>query len=94
MVLILTKADIEHAGTGTFEVLNHQQVVGHTATSGPHIKVSSSPTPIAATKTILNIVKYTNLRVPAKNLLCPPGKGAAIISASFDISGMFQDVGL
>ncbi|MCJ1287517.1 hypothetical protein MMC26_006869 [Xylographa opegraphella] len=29
-------------------------------------------------------IKYTNLRVPTKNILCPPGTGAAIVSAAFD----------
>ncbi len=29
-------------------------------------------------------IKYTNLRVPTKNVLCPPGTGAAIVSAAFD----------
>ena len=33
-------------------------------------------------------IKYTNLRVPTKNLLCPPGIGAAIVSASFDCSAV------
>ena len=33
-------------------------------------------------------IKYTNLRVPAKNVLCPPGTGAAIVSASFDCSAV------
>ncbi|KAH8660563.1 acyl-CoA dehydrogenase/oxidase [Xylariales sp. PMI_506] len=35
-------------------------------------------------------VKYTNVRVPAKNVLCGPGgEGAAITSASFDMSAIF-----
>ncbi|KAI0007247.1 acyl-CoA dehydrogenase domain-containing protein [Xylariaceae sp. FL0662B] len=29
-------------------------------------------------------IKYTNVRVPAKNVLCAPGEGAAIVNASFD----------
>lgn len=29
-------------------------------------------------------IKYTNLRVPAKNVLCPPGTGAAVVSGAFD----------
>ena len=33
-------------------------------------------------------IQYTNLRVPAKNLLCSPGTGAAIVSASFDCSAV------
>jgi hypothetical protein len=39
MVLLVTAADIEHGGEGVFEVLNHQQLAGHTASSGPHLKV-------------------------------------------------------
>ncbi|KAL2824255.1 acyl-CoA dehydrogenase/oxidase [Aspergillus cavernicola] len=33
-------------------------------------------------------LKYTNLRVPAKNLLCAPGTGAEVITHSFEISAM------
>ena len=33
-------------------------------------------------------IKYTNLRVPAKNVLCPPGTGASIVSATFDSSAV------
>ena len=33
-------------------------------------------------------IHYTDLRVPARNLLCPPGTGAAIVSASFDVSAV------
>jgi alkylation response protein AidB-like acyl-CoA dehydrogenase len=33
-------------------------------------------------------IKYTNLRVPAKNVLCPPGTGAPIVSGSFDLSAV------
>lgn len=33
-------------------------------------------------------IKYTNLRVPAKNLLCPPGTGVPIVSGSFDCSAI------
>lgn len=33
-------------------------------------------------------IRYTNLRVPAKNVLCPAGTGAAIVSASFDCSAV------
>ena len=33
-------------------------------------------------------IQYTNLRVPAKNVLCAPGTGAAIVSASFDCSAV------
>lgn len=29
-------------------------------------------------------IKYINLRVPAKNVLCAPGTGAPIVSAAFD----------
>ncbi|KAL3420747.1 acyl-CoA dehydrogenase domain-containing protein [Phlyctema vagabunda] len=69
MILLVTKDDIARAGKGTFEVLAHPQVAGHTAVSGPHIK-------------------YTNLKVPAKNLLCAPGRGAAVVSASFEMSAV------
>ncbi len=31
-------------------------------------------------------VRYTNLRVPSKNLLAPPGQGAAIVERCFDAS--------
>jgi alkylation response protein AidB-like acyl-CoA dehydrogenase len=33
-------------------------------------------------------IKYNNLRVPAKNVLCPPGTGAPIVSGSFDLSAV------
>lgn len=33
-------------------------------------------------------IKYSDLRVPTKNVLCPPGSGAAIVSASFDCSAV------
>lgn len=33
-------------------------------------------------------IKYTNVRVPAKNVLCSPGEGAAIASGSFDCSAV------
>lgn len=42
MVLIVTAADIERGGEGVFEVLNHQQLAGHTSSSGPHLKVGLS----------------------------------------------------
>ena len=32
--------------------------------------------------------KFTNVRVPAKNVLCAPGSGAAIVSGSFDLSAI------
>jgi alkylation response protein AidB-like acyl-CoA dehydrogenase len=32
--------------------------------------------------------KFTNLRVPAKNVLCPPGTGAPIVSMSFDMTAV------
>jgi hypothetical protein len=31
--------------------------------------------------------QYNNLRLPAKNLLCAPGTGAAIVTHTFEISG-------
>ena len=33
-------------------------------------------------------IKYTNLRVSAKNVLCPPGTGAPIVSAAFDCTAV------
>lgn len=33
-------------------------------------------------------IKYSNVRVPAKNVLCKPGEGAAIISACFDLTAV------
>ena len=33
-------------------------------------------------------IKYTDLRVPAKNVLCPPGTGAPIVSGAFDCTAV------
>ena len=33
-------------------------------------------------------IRYTNLRVPAKNVLCLPGTGASIVAATFDSSAV------
>jgi alkylation response protein AidB-like acyl-CoA dehydrogenase len=33
-------------------------------------------------------VKYTNVRVPVKNVLCPPGQGAQVAFGSFDASAV------
>ena len=33
-------------------------------------------------------IKYTNLRVPKKNVLCPPGTGAPIVTATFDCTAV------
>ncbi|KAH8156006.1 hypothetical protein CIB48_g12239, partial [Xylaria polymorpha] len=33
-------------------------------------------------------IKYTNVRVPNKNVLCVPGEGAAIVNGSFDCSAV------
>jgi len=33
-------------------------------------------------------IKYTNVRVPTKNVLCPPGQGAAVVNGSFDCSAV------
>ncbi|KAL4898996.1 hypothetical protein BDW74DRAFT_171835 [Aspergillus multicolor] len=33
-------------------------------------------------------IKYTNIRVPARNFLCPPGTGAKIITQTFETSAM------
>ncbi|OOF90731.1 hypothetical protein ASPCADRAFT_135015 [Aspergillus carbonarius ITEM 5010] len=50
-------------------------VVKHVETAG-HVAVSGPH------------IKYTNLRVPAKNVLCAAGTGAPIVTQSFDISAM------
>ncbi|KZV88637.1 putative acyl-CoA dehydrogenase [Exidia glandulosa HHB12029] len=67
MILIVTRDDIERARTGSFEVLRHPDMPGHTAVSGPHIR-------------------FDQLRLPAKNLLCPPGTGAPIVNGAFTMS--------
>ncbi|RYP23581.1 hypothetical protein DL767_008773 [Monosporascus sp. MG133] len=33
-------------------------------------------------------IKYTNVRVPTKNVLCAPGEGAAIVNGAFDCSAV------
>ncbi|KAI1630710.1 acyl-CoA dehydrogenase domain-containing protein [Biscogniauxia mediterranea] len=33
-------------------------------------------------------IRYTNVRVPAKNVLCAPGEGAPIVNGSFDCSAV------
>ncbi|KAI1742384.1 acyl-CoA dehydrogenase domain-containing protein [Xylaria scruposa] len=33
-------------------------------------------------------IRYTNVRVPSKNVLCMPGEGAAIVNGSFDCSAV------
>jgi alkylation response protein AidB-like acyl-CoA dehydrogenase len=33
-------------------------------------------------------VRYTDVRVPSKNVLCPPGQGAQVVLGSFDASGV------
>ena len=33
-------------------------------------------------------IKYTNLKVPAKNVLCPPGTGAPIVLGAFDCTAV------
>ena len=33
-------------------------------------------------------IKYTDLRVPGKNVLCPPGTGAPIVSGAFDCTAI------
>ncbi|ROV98740.1 hypothetical protein VMCG_06745 [Cytospora schulzeri] len=37
-------------------------------------------------------VRYTNVRVPADNVLCPPGQGGQIAMATFDCSGVLVAV--
>ena len=51
------------------------QVVRHISTAG-HTSCSGPH------------VRYTKVSVPAANVLCPPGTGAAIVSASFDCSAI------
>ncbi|TQN65216.1 Nitroalkane oxidase, partial [Colletotrichum shisoi] len=69
MIILVTRADLDNSGEGSFEVLRHVSTPGHTSVSGPHIR-------------------YTNVRAPARNVLCGPGEGAAIASASFDCSAV------
>ena len=33
-------------------------------------------------------IKYSNLRVPVKNVLCPPGTGAPIVLGAFDCTAV------
>jgi alkylation response protein AidB-like acyl-CoA dehydrogenase len=51
------------------------QVLRHISTPG-HTSVSGPH------------VRYTNIRVPAKNVLCPPGQGAQVAFGSFDASAV------
>ncbi|KAM7184413.1 Acyl-CoA dehydrogenase/oxidase C-terminal [Naviculisporaceae sp. PSN 640] len=68
MIILVTRADLDRQ-PGSFELLKHITMPGHTSVSGPHIR-------------------YTNVRVPSKNVLCPPGQGAQIAFASFDASAV------
>lgn len=68
-IILVTRADLDRSGAGSFKVLRHVSTPGHTSVSGPH-------------------VRYTNVRVPAKNVLCPPGQGAQVAFASFDASAV------
>ncbi|KAI1085080.1 acyl-CoA dehydrogenase domain-containing protein [Whalleya microplaca] len=52
------------------------QVLGEVSTLG---HTASGPGPH---------IKYTNVRVPAKNVLCQPGEAAAVVSGSFDASAV------
>jgi nitroalkane oxidase len=66
MIILVTRADLDRSGDGSFQVLRQVPTAGHTSASGPH-------------------VKYTNVRVPAKNVLCGPGEDAvSIVSGAFD----------
>lgn len=69
MIILVTRADLDRAGPGAFQVLRHIATPGHTSVSGPH-------------------VRYTNVRVPAKNVLCPPGQGAQVAFGAFDASAV------
>lgn len=33
-------------------------------------------------------IKYSNLRLPTKNVLCPPGTGTAVVSGAFDFTAV------
>lgn len=68
MIILVTRSDLDRQ-PGSFELLKHITMPGHTSVSGPHIR-------------------YTNVRVPSKNVLCPPGQGAQIAFASFDASAV------
>ncbi|KAI1098794.1 acyl-CoA dehydrogenase NM domain-like protein [Jackrogersella minutella] len=70
MLIIVTRADLDRNGDGSFEVLHEVSTFGHAA-SGPG-----------------HHIKYSNVRVPAKNVLCPPGEAAAVVSGSFDITAV------
>lgn len=41
MILLVTREGIERNERGCFQVLKHVETAGHTAVSGPHLKVSS-----------------------------------------------------
>ncbi|KAK3938735.1 acyl-CoA dehydrogenase/oxidase [Diplogelasinospora grovesii] len=69
MIILVTRADLDRNPAGSFEVLRHISMPGHTSTSGPH-------------------VRYTNVRVPAKNVLCPPGQGMQTVLTAFDITAV------
>ncbi|KAK4442527.1 acyl-CoA dehydrogenase/oxidase [Podospora aff. communis PSN243] len=69
MIILVTRADLDRNPAGSFEVLRHVSMPGHTSVSGPH-------------------VRYNKVRVPAKNVLCPPGQGAQVALAAFDASAV------
>lgn len=69
MIVLVTRADLERNGEGSFEVVRHVEMPGHSSVSGPH-------------------VRYNDVRVPAKNVLCPPGQGAQVAFGSFDASAV------
>lgn len=66
LVLLVTRADLDRSGPGSFEVLRQVSTAGSTTASGPH-------------------VRYSNVRVPARNVLCGPGMDAVTtVWSSFD----------
>ncbi|CAF1223118.1 unnamed protein product [Didymodactylos carnosus] len=66
-IVIVTRSDIDANPADAFTVVDDFEMVGHRATSGPHIKL-------------------TNLRIPAKNMLCEPGSGAQAVETVFTAS--------
>ncbi|GFG20446.1 nitroalkane oxidase [Aspergillus udagawae] len=86
MILLVTRENIHRNGPDSFQVIKHVETAGHTATSGPHIKVGCGFLSSRLRMTLKR--KYTNLRIPVENVLCAPGAGAPIVLHSFEISAM------
>ncbi|UJR19440.1 hypothetical protein I4U23_022570 [Adineta vaga] len=66
-IVIVTRFDIDANPADAFTIVDDFEMIGHRATSGPHIK-------------------FTNLRIPAKNMLCEPGSGAHAVETVFTAS--------